>query len=259
MTAFVAGLFAAVVVLGVGTPDGVAPDRFEKPGAPPVTLVVLGSVLAGLLFSMPLLVLPIPAAIALAFRQYRRRKRIRACAALKAQTPLMLDAAVQRLASGVSFSTSLVGALRENPLIGKQPPVAAAVASIDSGAGVAEALSHMSVDLDAEWARLLAATSAVLLESGGQGALALDRLADTLRGRNRASEEAAAQAGQATASAAVLGVLPLLFALVLGIVNGEARDLYITTWLGAGCLLIAIGLTALCWTIFDRVLMGVAS
>ncbi len=258
MTAFVAGLFAAVVVLGLGAPGGLTSDRFEKPSAPPVLLLVLGSVVAGILFSIPLLVLPVPAGLLFLARRQRRRKRVRVAVALAAQTPLVLDAAVQRLTSGASFSTSLVGALRENPLIGEQPPVAAAVASIDSGAGVAEALAHMAVDLDAEWARLLAATSAVLLDSGGQGAAALDRLADTLRGRNRASEEAAAQAGQATASAAVLGVLPLLFALVLGSVNGEARDLYITTWLGAGCLLIAIGLTALCWVIFDRVLMGVA-
>ena len=114
----------------------------------------------------------------------------------------------------------------------------------------------MADELDVEWARLLAATSAVLLVTGGRGALALDRLADTLRGQNRAAEDAAAQAGQATASAAVLGVLPLLFAVVLGVVDDDARALYLTTWLGAGCLLVAIALTALCWTIFDRVLRG---
>ncbi len=269
MSAFAVALVAWLCVVGAAKPLAVSRRRIGQASAPArfpwATVAAAVCMTAGVLFQSPLLVLPAPAAIGLASRRVRLRRAAAGAAKRDAAVPIMLDSAVQRLQTGSSFGRSVVDALGEDPVLGSLPAVVAAVSGIDGGGSVGDELQVLAQSIgyqgdkqsaSGEWARLLAATTAVLLDAGGQGATALDRLAATVRTNTRVRAEAAAQAGQATASAAVLGVLPLLFAFVIAVLDADARTLYVSTWTGAFCLLVAIGLTALCWSIFDRVLSG---
>ena len=254
MMAAAVSVVAATVVLMLLWPGGQAGfQRQPAPGAPLATACLVSAVV-GALIGSPLLLTTVPVAVGLVGRRLKRRALARTHTALQAAVPLMLDAAVQRLMAGSSFSVAIVEALRDEPVIGQQPAVVVAIGRIDGGGRVSDELGSMAQAIDQEWARLLAATTAVVLEGGGSGAPALDRLADTVRSHNQAAAEAAAQAGQATASAAVLGLLPLVFAAVIAAADGDARALYVQTWVGAVCLLIAVVLTAACWAVFDWVL-----
>ncbi len=98
---------------------------------------------------------------------------------------------------------------------------------------------------------LLVAALVVLLRNGGPVAVALDRIGETLRAGIGARDEAAAQSGQAVASAGLLSVLPFAFAGVVALVEPNIADFYLSTWAGAGCLLAAGAASTVSWFWID--------
>ncbi len=98
---------------------------------------------------------------------------------------------------------------------------------------------------------LLMAALVVLLKNGGPVAVALDRIGETLRAGVGARDEAAAQSGQAVASAGLLSVLPFAFAGVVALVEPSVADFYLSTWVGAGCLLAAGASSTVSWFWID--------
>lgn len=103
-----------------------------------------------------------------------------------------------------------------------------------------------------EGMRLLLVSMIVLVESGGTAVSAVDRLADTLRSRQASVEETQAQASQATASAYVLGGLPLVFGLVLCAANPAVASFYAYSYGGAACVVGSLLLVIAGWTWIDR-------
>ncbi len=99
---------------------------------------------------------------------------------------------------------------------------------------------------------LLLTGLAVLLERGGPAAVAVERLADTLRVAIGARDEARAQASQALASATLLALLPFLFAVLVALADPDAARLYLHTWTGAFCGAAATVATAGSWWWIDR-------
>ncbi|MEZ5340781.1 MAG: hypothetical protein R2706_04840 [Acidimicrobiales bacterium] len=241
MIALLLALGAFFVILGAGS--SVVPPSNDDRGVlspRPFGPVYLGLVGLGMLTSSPLLSVVVPLVVALVRRRLAHRARAAARRAETAAVPAFIDAAIQRLQAGASYSSALVAALREEPALSALPAVQSTLAGIASGGSVADEFSSLAETHRREWSRLLSATTSVVLSGGGAGTTALDRLAETVRANSAAEAEAAAQSGQATASAAVLGALPLVFALVIGTVDADARHLYLSTWIGAICLLVAV-------------------
>ncbi len=96
--------------------------------------------------------------------------------------------------------------------------------------------------------RLLAIAVVVLVESGGPAGPAIERLSETLRAHQAGLEETRTQASQATASAAVLAGLPLMFALLLAGADHRIARFYFSSMLGAVCIVGSLLLVAAGWT-----------
>lgn len=95
--------------------------------------------------------------------------------------------------------------------------------------------------------RLTAATLNALAERGGPAIPALQRLRFALAGLGQAADEAASQAGQARASAVLMAVAPLGFAVTLASLDPEARRLYLYSATGLACLMAAVVLSYAGW------------
>lgn len=100
--------------------------------------------------------------------------------------------------------------------------------------------------------RLLAVSMIVLVGSGGSASTAIERLSDTLRSRQAAADEVQAQASQATASAVVLGGLPVVFGGILAVANPKIAAFYLYSPIGALCVVAALSLIAAGWFWIDR-------
>ncbi len=161
---------------------------------------------------------------------------------------------VDRLTQHVRGGSSLAAAV-EHELTEVDTSLAPMVhpvrAAMSAGEGLGRALervdSDQSTSLD-----LLGSSLRLLLDHGGPVAVSLDRVGETLRAGVVARDEAAAQAGQATASALLLAVLPMVFAVFVAVVEPAARTFYLTTWTGAGCVAGAGALSFAGWSWIDR-------
>ncbi|MGI9611555.1 MAG: type II secretion system F family protein [Acidimicrobiales bacterium] len=173
---------------------------------------------------------------------------------VSAELPPYLDALAQRLAAG----GSLAQALQETPA---EPALAARLHPLHSGLslglGLERSISVLRARLTDDSARpaaldLLVDTLDVLVVRGGPALASLERLNDTIRSAAWVEAEVRLQAGQATASAAVLAGLPFLFAGGLAALDHRLANLYLREPIGAGCLLVAFSLSMIGWRWMTR-------
>ena len=151
-----------------------------------------------------------------------------------------LPDALERLSSSIRAGLSLAAALGEvadrlpDPLGGELRRTRAAVRH---GAPLSEALAAWAAPPEATPAvRLVAAALTLAADGGGEVARAVDRVAATLRERRELEGEVRALATQASASALVLAVAPVVFALLVASVEPGAVTFLLTTPVGLGCL-----------------------
>ena len=170
------------------------------------------------------------------------------------ELPPFLDALAQRLAAG----GSLAQALQETPAA---PALAARLKPLHTGLslglGLERSIRLLRARLSEDAARpsalvLLVDTLDVLATRGGPALSSLERLNDTIRSAAWVEAEVRLQAGQATASAAVLAGLPFLFAGGLAALDHRLANLYLRQPIGAGCLLVAFSLSTIGWRWMTR-------
>jgi tight adherence protein B len=172
-------------------------------------------------------------------------QRRRALARRDAQLP----EALERMASALRAGRSVGGALRD--VAGATPPplgreLGRAAAALDHGADLERALDAWSSEAMPSPDVALAVTAVGLGgDAGGEVARALDRVAATLRERRELRSEVRALATQARASAGVLTVAPLLFALVVSTIEPGIVDFLLTTPVGLACLAVGLVLDGL--------------
>jgi tight adherence protein B len=118
--------------------------------------------------------------------------------------------------------------------------------SVRHGAGLGEGLQAWRSGVDATPAVVLVASALDLgLRSGGELARSVDRMAATLRDRAEAQAEVRALATQARASATLLALAPLGFALLLATIEPAMVRFLVTTPIGWACLVGGLALEGL--------------
>jgi len=153
--------------------------------------------------------------------------------------PQVLEATARSLRSG----TSLRIALSESA--GHAPPrlrdgLSAVVVAAERGVPLVDAIDAWATTMTGEGVCLAGAVLALSAELGGAAARSLDGVAATLRHRNAVRREVRALSSQARASAVVIGVAPLGFALVAAAIEPRTIDFLLRTPAGIACLIIGV-------------------
>ena len=162
-----------------------------------------------------------------------------------AQLPEALDRLASALRAGVAIGPAVIEVAHElaEPLGAELREVARA---IEHGAPVRAALATWSGAADSSPdVQLVAAALTVGAGAGGEVARAVDGVGATLRERHELRAEVQALATQARASAAVLAVTPVLFAVLVATIEPLAIAFLVTTPVGLACLMAGLGLEGL--------------
>lgn len=131
--------------------------------------------------------------------------------------------------------------------------------ALDHGAALTAALDQWAGRATSSPEVRLAATALRLgAEAGGELARSIDRVAVTLRERREIRAESTALATQARASAAVLAVAPVAFAVLVAAVEPGAIRFLTASPAGAACLVAGVGLEAAGAAWMARILRSVA-
>lgn len=211
-----------------------------RAGAPSGWVGPFGCVVAAVVLRSPVVAVGGPL-VAVFVRHERGRRR--ALAVAEERSAMALDFVVSA-ASGLRAGQSLGGAVlgdgtearrsgQVNVLRGE------VVERVQAGApfvfAVDEVLSAGSVD-----ERLIATTIRALEATGASAGDALERVAEALGERQSSREDARTQAQHAMSSAGVLAALPVVFGLAAALAEPDVGRLYVSTWLGAGCVGVAL-------------------
>lgn len=173
--------------------------------------------------------------VALCLGRHRRAGRI------SRSVPAALDAVARSCRAGAS----VLQALREldDADVGPAGPVfAAAATQVDRGVALDAALDELVAAQPVPAVRL--ATTALLVGSltGAAPARAVEGVAATIRDHLAIEREAAANATQARASAAVLVLAPVAFTLVVALVDDRVAHFLFRTPVGLVCLVLGVAL-----------------
>ena len=129
------------------------------------------------------------------------------------------------------------------------------IAGLRSGASLAEVARTVPEPFDGKTAvadgsigsRLLLVTIDQLVSKGGPAIPALQRLRHTLMGRVNSRRLAEAQSAQAAASAGMLLLAPVVFAVVISMIDPAIAHFYLSEPLGSGCVFCALVLAGGGW------------
>lgn len=219
-----------------------------RPGVdtrPALLVLVVAIVALGWIVSSPLLAVVGPPGFALAQAVRRRRQRRRETRAAELAVVALADQLAVRLRGGQSLAGAIRDALADAVETDLAGAVTGVVDALAAGEGLATALGR--ADTAVPSLGLLVAALTVLVEQGGPAALALERFGDTLRAGVEGRAEARVQASQATASAALLAALPVVFGGGVAIAEPTAAAFYAHTWTGAACVATSSMLTLAGW------------
>lgn len=209
---------AAVLVPAVGR----RPSPTRRPTARGRSRPPVGLLLTGLLPAVPRLLAPV-----LRPRRVRRRDALLAG---------WLDQLAAALRGGASPSGAVTATAPTVPWPLRED-LERVERSVRHGTGLAEGLEAWRCAPDATPAVVLVTSALELgLRSGGELARSVDRIAATLRDRAEAQAEVRALATQARASAMLLAVAPLGFALLLATIEPGMLRFLLTTPIGLASL-----------------------
>ncbi len=114
------------------------------------------------------------------------------------------------------------------------------IVAAERGVPLVEAIDGWAGTLPGDGVRLAGAALALSAELGGAAARSLDGVAATLRDRNGLRREVRALSSQARASAAVIGLAPVAFAVLVASVDPQTLDFLVRTRAGIFCLLAGV-------------------
>lgn len=156
------------------------------------------------------------------------------------QLPDALDAVAAGLRGGLALPAAIAGAASVGAPLGDE--LARVARQVDAGRPLAEAVARWQSAADDPHTALAGAALTVAAGVGGPGARALDGAAASLRDRIGSEAETAALATQGRASAAVLTLAPLAFALLLSSLDPAAGRFLLGTPVGWLCIAVGLGL-----------------
>ncbi len=206
---------------------------------PPTWLGPLSAVVIGALVGSPLVMLAGPSIWFLLRSRlaYRHRR----------QAEVEADESLRRLVGGVGqqlrAGLPLAEALRRNLAQGgpwSEPFSELSGLRMDQALDTAAQQSHGD-------RQLVFSTMSLLVDGGSSSLETVDRLAGVIDARRAARADAATQAAQARASSWLVGGLPLVFASGVAMVDGRALNFFVTSWVGAGCIVGSAVCSAVGW------------
>jgi tight adherence protein B len=153
--------------------------------------------------------------------------------------PDLLEATARSLRSGTSLRIALAESSTHTPPRLRAGLSAVVVAS-ERGVPLVDAIDVWATTMVGDGVRLAGAALALSAELGGAAARALDGVAATLRDRNAVRREVRALSSQARASAVVIGLAPVGFAVLAATVDPETIDFLLRTPVGTTCLVVGV-------------------
>lgn len=159
-----------------------------------------------------------------------------------AQLPEALDAVAAGLRGGLALPSAIAGASSVGAPLGDE--LASVAREVESGRPLTEAVARWQAAATDAHTALAGAALTVAAGVGGPGARAVDGAAASLRERIGSEAETAALATQGRASAAVLTLAPLAFALLLSSLDPAAGRFLLGTPIGWLCIAIGLSLDA---------------
>ena len=154
--------------------------------------------------------------------------------------PAMLDQVTRQLRSGASLPVAVATAASGGP----DPGTVRLGDDLAAGAGLAPAVAAWHASCPTPARGLAAAALSLAGDAGGSVAAVLDGVTDTLRDRVALDREVAALSSQARASAAVLVVAPVVFALLAAAADPRVARVLLGSPLGWACLAAGAALDA---------------
>ncbi len=149
-----------------------------------------------------------------------------------AELPSMLDQVTRQLRAGAALPVALQAACTGRT----EASSAALAADLSGGAPFATSVERWHDACPTPARGLAAAALGLAAEAGGSVASVLDGVTDTLRDRVALEREVAALSSQARASAAVLVVAPVLFAVLAAGADHRVAEVLLGGPLGWACL-----------------------
>jgi tight adherence protein B len=195
-----------------------------------VLLPVCGLVMAG-----PMVGAVVLAALVGAAWWSARGADARRSVAADAQLPTLLEAIARHLRTGGSLTEAITAQRPSHELAQPWATIAAGAPHV----GVVAALDAWVAGNDRPPVRLAAAALVLAAETGGSPARAVDGVAATLRARAAVAGELRALTAQARASALVIAVSPIAFALLASATDPRTRAAFHTR---TGTMLVLAGL-----------------
>jgi len=162
---------------------------------------------------------------------------------LERDLPGLLEAVARSLRTGATLPLALEEAAGGRSAAADE--LRAALAEVDAGRPLAEALAGWAQRRPLPAVRLASAALVVALGVGGAPARAVDGVAATLRERVEVDREVRALATQARTSAAVIVLAPLAFALLGALGDDRAAAFLFTTAPGLACQVSGLALDGL--------------
>ena len=150
---------------------------------------------------------------------------------------LLLETTTRRLRAGDSLRLALAEAARAD--VGATGATRALAGALDRGVPIEESLEHWMAR-DAGSRRLVGMALLLASRSGGAVAGVLDGVAATLRDRLALDREIAALSSQARASAGVLIVAPVVFAMLMATIDGRVAAMLLGSPAGWACLVVGL-------------------
>lgn len=213
------------------------------------TVVLVGALLSGVLGLLILSPTLVVCAILVAAvgpiqveRIGNRRRREQALGEL----PNLVDMLVSDIRAGAGLRDSLVQLGHTTDFNGARQLIAPLTNSLNAGLPLIQSISPLRTDREPSL-RLFGAGLHVLAVTGGPTTQALQHLRLTLMASVHARKEVGVHASQARASASVLSLAPLMFAVLAALADARLANFYLFSWQGSLCVVTSAGLTACGW------------
>jgi Flp pilus assembly protein TadB len=249
---FVVALGGVVIALSTPQPRLRLPVKTVRARWSPWLLSILLIESAAFVWGSPTAALAGPVALVMSLRAASRLQNRSSLQRMQRALPGFTDDLAQQLRSGSSLPGSLVRVANNTP------DLSLALRPVLQGLAAGDRLEAalQRVGSNDEALRLVLVTIGLLAATGGPAADTIERVGENVRSVVAGQEEAKALAGQGTASAVVLAVLPALFALLAGLSDQALAEFYVFEWAGAACVTASVLLTGASWFWMDALLWG---
>ncbi len=206
--------------------------------------LVLGAVSIGLILWMgwgvavAMVLSPLPTVLWLMYLQYKRQARV---VHIESQLPDTLDLMSRAMQAGHAFSSALliVGSDGTQPIKGEFQTT---FDEINFGIPTNTALLHLTQRVASRDLRFFVVAVLIQLETGGNLTEILKSLAELIRDRQRIAGNVRVLSAEGRLSAWILGLLPIVIAVLLSIINPEFIEVLWTDAMGIFMLQISVGL-----------------